>query len=162
MNLTLVFALGVAATPAPITLWQNVDFGMTLARLQVAQPATVAIPADRKGHYLNSCAYTSGTVDIVGETMDVCYRMKDGRVAAVLLHNAKEASQITFGLLKPALAAKYGSPVIDDCSPISVGRLCKAVWKKSGLTITATDATILGSDAITVTYEAGASIEDNL
>ena len=145
-----------------VTLWQNVKAGMTLDQLMAVQPETVPIPVERKGYFLGSCAYTSGVVTIVSEAMDVCYKIAEGKVAAVYLHNTKNASQLTYNLIKPALAAKYGAAVFDKCSPMPMGVMCKAVWRSNGVTITASNTSVVGIISVTIAYELITPSEDSL
>lgn len=155
--------MALVGANAPVALWQNVTAGMSFNQLKAAQPSTIPIPADQKRHYMGTCSYRSDPVTIVSEPYDVCYEVGDNGVTAVILHGAKEsASPVAFTLLKPALAARYGQPVLDDCSPIPAGRMCKAIWKKDGVVITATGTTIVGLNSVGVTYEADKAGADPL
>jgi hypothetical protein len=159
----LAVLVQTASASASVVLWRNVSAGMTIDQLKEAQPSTVLVPSERKRSYLGNCTYTSGKVDLFGESFDVCYEVQSDRVKAVILHGSEvNASPVTIGLLKPALAEKYGSPVLDSCSSLPMGKLCKTVWRLNGLSVTATHTTIVGVNALTVTYDSGSSASDAL
>ena len=143
-----------AATAAATPLWQNVKAGMTVEQLVVAQPGTVPIPPSLKDHYISTCTHTSGTITVLSELMDVCYRVVGDKVQSVILHNANlSASPVTFDLIKPTLAAKYGQPVTDCCASVPGGRLCKAVWSTRSITVSATGSVIVTLRSVTISYE---------
>lgn len=155
--LGLVLAVA-ASSGTSITLWQNVKLGMTFEQLRTAQPTARPIPQEEAGKFVKGCRFTSGDITVAGENYTVCYMTDGERVRSVHLDNESEtASSLTFASLKAGLASKYGQPVLDECTPVGVSKVCKAVWKDRSVNISATYTFVMGANIIGVNYDADQS-----
>jgi hypothetical protein len=154
--LTLLLALQ-AATAQPATLWQNVRAGMTLAELQAVRPSARPIPPAEKRNWLKGCDVADGKLEVEGVMFDVCYETQDGKVTAVLLHAPLVDHRGAADRFKPALATKYGQPMLDSCGGFDRAygiQTCNTVWRAGAVTIKNDRLKVAGRHMIRLEYRA--------
>ena len=154
--LTLLIALQAATGEGP-TLWQNVKAGMTLADLKVARPAARPIAEAEKGKWPKGCEIADDRIAVEGVTLEVCYETQAGRVTAVLLHSLLVDHGGAADRLKPALAGKYGAPIMDVCGGfdrVFGHQSCNTVWKTGAVTIKADRIKVAGRHIVRMEYRA--------
>ena len=154
----LIFILlaQAAAVQAP-TLWQDVRTGMSLAELQAVRPAARPITAEEKRNWLNGCDIADDQVAIDGVVLDVCYAMQGGRVSAVFLHSPLKNHGGAADRFKPALASKYGAPLMDVCGGfdrVMGQQRCNTVWKSGAVTVKADRIKLADRNGITMEIRA--------
>jgi hypothetical protein len=152
--LTLLLAV-YASTVQPATLWENVEAGMTFVELKKVRPAARPISAAEKRDWLPACEIADDKVTIQGVVLDLCYATQDGKVSAVLLHSPLKDHGGAANRFKPALASKYGPPLMDFCGGfdrMAYHQTCTTVWHAGKVTISNQRMTLAKRNMITLEF----------
>jgi hypothetical protein len=125
----------VPGKPAPVTLWQKVQQGMSREAVQAAYPNASMGTCGQLGETLILRHHSVGVHDMV-----VCFFFKNNGLESVNIRSEEEGGNLrTYDDMTGILRAQYGTPATESTCDEGLGsRLCKAAWQSGTVKISVT------------------------
>lgn len=145
----MLIALLAALVPSALAVdgYQSAKWGMAEADVRA-----VVTPGECSGTYKVE-AYFCAPAELLGRKGEAVYIFAGGKLIRVNL-NFSGADAKLFDELKPLLAEKYGTPVVEAKPPVSGMYTIKASWVSEGVTMTFMK---FGSTSLSVSYDGEAA-----